>query len=190
VKRSRQIVLVANCILNPNAKVYGLVQSDLKNSIIKDLMDENIGIIQMPCIEMEMCGLRRWGQVREQLDHEAFRNRCRKRLKPIVQQVCDFDKQGYKILGIIGIDGSPACGIHFTPTGDWYGEFNSELNYSDRISNMQMEPAPGIMIQELETMLKRKNLTVKYYALNEVDLYENKNKIMQALRSDISKEGE
>ena len=58
MKRGRKIVAVAHCILNVNAKVYGIAQCPAgATDLINLLMDNGYGIIQLPCIEQAMCCL-------------------------------------------------------------------------------------------------------------------------------------
>ena len=73
MKREKKIVLVAHCLLNVNAKVYGIASEKGGSNIIGQLIHRGYGIIQLPCIEMAMYGSQRWGIVYEQSNFPAFR---------------------------------------------------------------------------------------------------------------------
>ena len=62
--------MLAHCILNTNAKVEGLAGvSGGCTELVGLLLEKGYGIIQLPCVEQDMCGILRWGQVEEQLNH-------------------------------------------------------------------------------------------------------------------------
>ena len=88
MKRKKQIILLAHCILNVNSKVYGLAgyKSSLKD-LVAFLMDQDLAMIQLPCPELEILGLKRWGHVKDQLDYPFFRQHCRSLLDPMIRQV-------------------------------------------------------------------------------------------------------
>lgn len=57
MKREKKIVLIAHCILNVNAKVEGIATSKAGvTELITELMKQGYGIIQLPCVEQDMCG--------------------------------------------------------------------------------------------------------------------------------------
>ena len=99
---------ICHCIINANSKVEGLSQY---GGIFKEFIDiiggKDIGIIQLPCPEMIIYGIKRWGHVKEQFDTLFYRQQCREMLRPIVQQTKSYMDAGYEILGVVGIDGSP-----------------------------------------------------------------------------------
>lgn len=69
MKRNKKIALVSHCILNANSKVEGLSEyGGMLKDVMNYLMDEGYGIIQMPCPEMAIYGIKRWGHVKEQFD--------------------------------------------------------------------------------------------------------------------------
>lgn len=169
MKRGRKIVAVAHCILNVNAKVYGIAQCPSgATDLIKLLMDNGYGIIQLPCIEQAMCGIMRWGTVKNQLDFPAFRDRCHELLNPIVNQIKDFANNGYKICGIIGVDGSPTCGVDYTCIGDWYGEVDEKFHVIEKSKTAKIIPGKGVMICVLRELLARQSLDIPFFAIDEM----------------------
>ena len=67
MKRDKTIIVTCHCILNCNSKVEGL--SEFKGSIdlAKSFMDKGMGIIQLPCPEMILYGIKRWGMLENSL---------------------------------------------------------------------------------------------------------------------------
>jgi len=52
-KRSGKIALIAHCILNQNSRASGLAErSSVITEILKFLVQNEIGVIQMPCPEL------------------------------------------------------------------------------------------------------------------------------------------
>ncbi|GBF35608.1 hypothetical protein DCCM_4737 [Desulfocucumis palustris] len=100
------------------------------------LMEKQIGIIQLPCPEMVVYGIKRWGHVREQFDTLFFREKCQDIIKPITYQLLDYVKNGYKVIGIIGVDGSPSCGVNLTCSGDWGGEFLGNIDVLNKVTQL------------------------------------------------------
>ncbi|RKD22348.1 Predicted secreted protein [Caminicella sporogenes DSM 14501] len=191
MKRSREIILLSHCILNANSKVEGLseysgVLFELTNLIIK----RGIGIIQLPCPEMLMYGIKRWGHVKEQFDTPYFREKCRKLIQPIVNQLIDYKNSGYKILGVIGIDGSPSCGVNKTCSGNWGGEFLNNKLLVDKIHNLKFINASGIFIEEMKKIFRENNLSISFTALDETNINGSINKIKEFLDKSKSFEEE
>ena len=72
-KRSRKVALVANCIINQNAKVDGYaLYPAMVPGFINLLEKYNFAIEQMPCPEMYTAGIRRWWQVSEQYSTSGY----------------------------------------------------------------------------------------------------------------------
>ena len=170
MKREKKIVLVAHCILNVNAKVEGIAPSKAGvDELVIGLMRQGFGIIQLPCVEQDMCGIRRWGQVKEQLDHPNFKERCYTLLQPIINQVEDFIQNGYSVCGVIGLDGSPSCGVELTCSGEWYGEIGEGFNVLEKANTLQMVPKSGVMMDVLKSMLKERNIEIPFLAVDEAN---------------------
>ena len=167
MKRTRKIVIIAHCLLNVNAKVEPLAKDMGGSSIICKLIELGYGIIQLPCIEMAMFGSKRWGLVYEQCNFPAFREQCQRLLHPIVQQLKDYKEHGYSIEMVIGVDGSPTCGINFVSKGNWFGEFNSENNYQAKIDTLHIAKGKGVMMEVLENMFKENGISTLFYGIDE-----------------------
>jgi len=121
-KRSKRVVLVIHCILNHNARIDGCAwYPGAMTEIVQVLTEAGVGIVQMPCPELQCLGLDRSGRIRQGRDigiREALLGEaseaCRALAQGVMRDVLEYRKHGFKILGVIGNDGSPACGVDFT----------------------------------------------------------------------------
>lgn len=168
MKRKKKIVLVSHCILNVNAKVNEIAYCEAGvTDFVTALMNAGFGIIQLPCLEMDMCGANRWGQVEAQLNHPHFEARCRELLTPILYQVKNYAQNGYQVAAVIGLNGSPTCGVDFTCTGDWSGEIGEGFHITEKAKTCRKKDAPGVMMRILSELLSDYHLDLPFYSLNE-----------------------
>ncbi|NLL36185.1 MAG: hypothetical protein GX256_01535 [Fretibacterium sp.] len=158
------MVLLAHCILNPNAKVAGIAQTPgAIPGIVAGLLRDGVGIIQLPCPEQTFGGSRRWGMSREQYDTPQFRRHCDTLLEGVVDQTEDYLRNGYRVLGIVGVDGSPSCGVERTCAGYTGGE----------IASMRLFPecftieGRGVFLERLMSMLHERGLLIPAVGMNE-----------------------
>ena len=116
--RSRRVVVVAHCILNANAKYLGGAKYPGANlEVVEPYLREGVGIVQLPCPESGLLGMSRWAMTRNQLDTAAYRRHCAEILRPTVDTLEEFARAGYTIEGIVGVKGSPSCGVTDTSEG-------------------------------------------------------------------------
>ena len=156
-KRSGKIVVVAHCILNQNSRVLGIAYyPGMINEIVDILRRYEVGVVQMPCPELTYAGLLRWSRTREQYDVPVFRRHCRQIASGIVDQVQEYSKNGFKVLAILGVDGSPTCGVDETSTG-YKGGYLPKWAPSEEAKFMK---ASGIFIQELRSELNERKVAV------------------------------
>ncbi|GAA0708557.1 DUF523 domain-containing protein [Paraclostridium ghonii] len=168
MERKREIVVLSHCILNCNSKVEGLSNEKGSHNIALKFLNEGYGIIQLPCPEMIMYGIKRWGHVKEQFDNLFYRNQCKIMLEPYIKQFENYIKNNYKIKAIIAIDGSPSCGYNKTCSSDnWYGELSGCNNLLEKINDIKMVNEKGIFIEELENLLCENNLEIPIIGLDE-----------------------
>ena len=171
MKRKKQIILLAHCILNVNSKVYGLAgyKSSLKD-LVTFLMDQDTAMIQLPCPELEILGLKRWGHVKDQLDYPLFRESCRSLLDPMIRQVRMYRENGYVLQGVIGIDGSPCCGVNRTcRSSAWSGDFLDKEETWAKIRQMHWAKEPGIFMELFQSMLREASLSLPFFGVDEID---------------------
>lgn len=156
-KRSKKIVLVAHCILNQNSKIDACAY--YPGAILgatKKLLNANVGIIQLPCPELLYLGLDRQAEqsanrtiesedtrVAVRMNEEKAKILCQSLVDFVVYQIEEYIKNGFEIVGLIGINGSPTCGI--------------ETSWSDD----QAVSGRGVFTETLEQSLKKKSISIK-----------------------------
>ena len=110
MNRNRKLILTAHCVLNQNAVIRDWERAPgAFNSLVKVMLKENLGILQLPCPEMAFAGEDRQPRNKADYDTHAFRELSRHLAKTLVQQVSEYRRQGYQIVGLVGIGESPSC---------------------------------------------------------------------------------
>ncbi len=126
--RGKRIIFLAHCVCNQNSISDGTATfSGTNETVLRLLLDAKIGIVQLPCPEMNCLGLDRGdkeGANRPLLEENSrIRNAliqtdAKRILELLVQQasfqIKEYIHYGFEIIGIIGINRSPSCGINTT----------------------------------------------------------------------------
>ena len=128
--RSRRLVVVSHCLLDQNTRYPGgAVCPGAVAHLLQPWLDDGVGVLQMPCPEQ-----RTWGGVRRPPMLWALRHRrlsgALRPLLPLVRRclrwryawlartvardVADADRAGQQIVGVLGVAGSPSCGVRTT----------------------------------------------------------------------------
>ena len=162
----RKIVFVSHCLLNPASKVVMFnkdemeAEETLRMQFLKKALENNVDIIQLPCPEFTLYGANRWGHVSNQFDNIFFRTHCRKILFPVIEQLKEYlaHKDRFEILGFVGIDGSPSCGVDYTCVADWFGSFESRPDLQEVLSQCTLAKKTGIFMSVLMEMLQEEHL--------------------------------
>lgn len=155
-KRSRKIAVVAHCIINQNSRVFGLAERPSAiTEVVKFLMHNDLGIIQMPCPELTYAGALRKTRTKKEYDNVSFRNHCRKIAEDITRQIQEYSRGNIETKVIIGVEGSPSCSM------------------TDR----------GILISELRSKLKEKGILVPFCAVSYEHLFENLAKLKELIKA-------
>ena len=164
MNRGRKILIISHCILNQNSVVlpYGREMKDFQE-IVKYCMENNIGLVQLPCPELRQLGLKRWGHLKTQLDYSGYRNQCKNILYPIIEELEDYRDNGYEVLGVCGIKGSPTCGVSLTCVGDWQGEVNTYKSIEDAQSKVKMVEEKGILMEIFQELLEEKRVKINFF---------------------------
>lgn len=166
MNRSKKVVILAHCILNSNAKVTPLAKYEgVLKEAVKGFIDDGTGLIQLPCPESTYLGMNRWGMSKDQYDHPSYRRHCREILRPYLDQVETFIKADYEIFGIIGVNGSPSCGVSKTSIGIKGGVTTDSNPFED----IKFIKACGVFMDELKNSLDKRNINLKFMAIDEDD---------------------
>jgi predicted secreted protein len=154
-ERSRRVVVLAHCHLNVNTKVRGLAcYPGARADVVLPLIADGVGIVQLPCPEASFLGMKRWGMTVEQYDTPAYRRHCRDILGPTVDTLVELAEDGCSIEGVLGVEGSPSCGVSTTCAGFTGGEIEAgaPAQTAARVSGQ------GVLVQELRSMLAEAGL--------------------------------
>jgi predicted secreted protein len=163
--KAKKVIILSHCILNEYSKVNKWDKDEKITELntmdfLKFLLDNEIGIIQLPCPELKGYGLKRWGQVKEQYDHPHYRKICRELFEPILDQILEYQSNGFEIISLMGIYGSPTCGIYRTCSGNWGGEIGSNPDIQGTIATVTGIDDSGILMEEINQIFKANNLDI------------------------------
>lgn len=141
--RSMKVVFVPHCALNQNARVAKCAELPGSVTALFDgLMQREIGVIQLPCPELIVLGLDRGHfHIRSGLDSRPARRWLRRLARQVVYQIGQYQACGVAVLGVLGKNGSPACGVEMT----WRDKYG---------------PGSGAFIEELQAELKAQAIDV------------------------------
>ena len=151
-KRSKKVVFVAHCILNQNAKIDRCAHyPGAMPEVTQTLLDAGIGMVQLPCPELLILGLDRRADMNKEttiasedtrvatlMQHFTAKAICDKLAKDVLYQAEEYAKNGFDVLGVLGINGSPTCGVEF--------------NWGDDCE----EPRPGVFMQAIQDACKER----------------------------------
>lgn len=156
---------MCHCLLNSNAKIDGLaLYGGAHVPVVGKYLSSGAGIIQLPCPETTYLGLKRWGMTRDQYDTPFYRRHCRTLLQPYIDQLIDYRRNGCGIEAVVGVDGSPSCGVHFSCEGYCGGMIDPQK------TQLAHEVAGrGVFIDELTRLLEENDITIPFDAINEHD---------------------
>jgi predicted secreted protein/putative sterol carrier protein len=147
-KRKRRVIFISHCWLNINTIFpEGAAFPGANTTIIKALLDCDVGIIQMPCPEYHCLGLEKYkyGEVIKDELRNGFINIA----KNVISDIQDYKELGFDVVGILGMNPSPSCGVDTTKgKGTMLG--------TNRDTSEQK--GSGIFIEELKKLLKENGL--------------------------------
>lgn len=127
-KRSKKAVFVAHCILNQNAKLDKCAHypGPIREAA-QLLLDSGVGIIQLPCPELLYLGLDRETEetahptvmeedtrIARRMHTEKAQAICQRIVDDMLFQIEEYQNNGFEIIGLVGINGSPTCGVDTT----------------------------------------------------------------------------
>lgn len=162
----KKILFVSHCVLNTASKVVMYNDAEmaeeeaLRRRFLKKAIADGVQLVQLPCPEFLLYGRRRWGHVSEQFDTPYFRAECRRMLKDVLLQIKEYlaGADRFTVLGIVGIDGSPSCGVDYTCFGDWGGNLSDRDDLPAVIASSRLGDGRGILMDELSKMLAEEGI--------------------------------
>lgn len=174
-----KILVVTHCILNRASKVerYNIEgikkENQMRKELLKEVLDKDIELLQLPCPEFSMYGSKRWGHVKDQFDNPFFRKHCREILEPIVEQLQEYsaNQDKFQVLGIVAIDGSPSCGYNLTCKGNYGGELGGFEDLDEKIGSIVMTKEAGVFMEEFEALLDENDLKIEIRTMKDEITY-------------------
>lgn len=167
--RSKKMIFLSHCCLNQNARIRGLAfTAGAVRPLIDYLLTQDVGIFQMTCPEVTYWGTLRWGQVKKQFDTPMFRAHCQKLADEIFDQIEDYRKGGYTILGFVMMDSSPVCGLDTIPVSADEGEdLGGMVWYTPQ---QKIIPGQGVFAEILKKSAAQRGFTdIPFISYPEVD---------------------
>ena len=153
--RSRRVVFLAHCLLNQNAISDGTAEVPAAHREALDSPGCPGKAWVLPCPELCCLGLDRGDpkggerpvvaentRIRRAMGQPEASARLRELTDQVVWQIREYQKHGFAVLGIVGVDRSPCCGVNTTSDED------REL------------PGRGVFIASLRAALESAGLTV------------------------------
>lgn len=111
--------------------------------------------------------MNRWGMTKEQYDNPNFRRHCREILTYPMVQIQASLQAGYQIVGVLGMDKSPNCGLNLTCRGYTGGELSSVDQVETQVNSLRFVPEQGIFMEEFLKMLAQKDIKPTLFAIEE-----------------------
>ena len=140
--RSGKVIFISHCMLNQNARIVG--EADFPamfEPLVNYLQKAQVGIVQMTCPELYCVGLGRRA-VRVGLENPSGMKRLQRLIDDLVFTIREYLFQGFEVVGILGKEGSPACGVLRT----WLEE--------------RQQDGQGVFIRELKKRLAAEKLDI------------------------------
>jgi uncharacterized protein YbbK (DUF523 family) len=188
-QRGKTVVFLSHCLLNENTRYLGgACRSGCVREILESRLRLEVGIVQMPCPEQQAWGgvIKRWLLAIYGLQRIPL-YRLRSLLVPLMlcytnwmysrlarglaRQIKDYVDSGHDVLGIVGVDGSPSCGVdqtlHFQKAFAAIAHLEPETITVDRMNAVVFQHlmvGPGLFTIALKQALNRAKVNVPFLA--------------------------
>lgn len=186
-KRARKVVFLSHCILNENTRYPGgACRGGCIAEILSQCVEQDLGMVQMPCPEQIA-----WGGVTKQLLLMAYGAKgtalytLRHILVPwillytklvygriasqVTRQIQNYLDSEFSVQGVVGIDGSPTCGVK--KTLDFKKSFEVLANIdihtvtitdANKVVLECLINGKGLFIQALQRKLKLRKMDIRF----------------------------
>ena len=130
--RSQKVAFLAHCLLNQNAISDGTaVRPAGFPEMLSYLLEHGVGIVQMPCPELLCLGLDRGDpqgaerpvvventRIRRAMAQAEPSRRLAQLVEDTMAQLLEYRRYGFQVVGILGANRSPCCGVDTTSQDD------------------------------------------------------------------------
>jgi predicted secreted protein len=187
--RSGRVVFLSHCLLNQNVRYLGgATCSGVCDEALSGLARSGAGLVQMPCPEQ-----RAWGGVCKRATMPAYgadrtalrwvrrpatwlflaytRIVYRRMARDVAAQIADYRRSGYRVEGVVGIGGSPSCGVHTAlnlaaalddiAAADPAGLDRRDFN--ERVIAGNTQDGEGMFVAALRSELRRRKINVPFH---------------------------
>ncbi|HEU4547582.1 MAG TPA: hypothetical protein VFR88_14930 [Microlunatus sp.] len=183
--RSRRVVVLSHCLLNQNTRYPGgAACPGAVPAALQPYLDDGAGLVQMPCPEQRL-----WGGVRRPPMLWALAHRRATALAPLVlpvierylrwryarlartvaRDVADAARDGVDVVAVVGVAGSPSCGVRTTMdlglAARRVARSNQALTrgwLTDEVVAAAERPGQGLFTTALQGQLARRHLDVPF----------------------------
>jgi predicted secreted protein len=189
-ERSGRVLVVSHCLLNENVRYLGgATRPGAVEEVVHATLDAGVGLVQMPCPEQHAWGgvlkrhmLATYGRGGRWSDRRMLRRplsaaattwtstRVASLARDVASQVQDYQRSGLRVAGIVGVGGSPSCGV--TCTMDLDGALadvaGCPLAQMSRgglteIVTARARPGRGLFVAALQRGLRRRRVFVPFF---------------------------
>ena len=130
--RSQKVAFLAHCLLNQNAISDGTaVRPAGFPEMVSYLLEHGVGIVQLPCPELLCLGLDRGDpqgaerpvvventRIRRAVTQAQPSRRLAQLVEDTMTQLLEYRRYGFQVVGILGANRSPCCGVDTTSQDD------------------------------------------------------------------------
>lgn len=130
--RSQKVAFLAHCLLNQNAISDGTaVRPAGFPEMVSYLLEHGVGIVQLPCPELLCLGLDRGDpqgaerpvvventRIRRAMAQAEPSRRLARLVEDTMAQLLEYRRYGFQVVGILGANRSPCCGVDTTSQDD------------------------------------------------------------------------
>ena len=162
----KKVVFVPHCVLNQNVRAVGKEKSNgTIKEVVNFLAEAEVGIVQLPCPEVEFDGgLNRKFKSKETYD-ENYKNHCNQISLKVLKEIKKYLEKDYKVVGILGVEFSPTCGVNRIESGK------------------KILPGKGILTEEIEKEMQKENFQVPIVSINLNNIYSTLEKLSLLLKN-------
>ena len=187
-ERSGRVVFVSHCLLNENTRYLGgAFRPGVVVEVVDTYLKDGTGICQMPCPEEAAWGgvlkrhlLMLYGRPRLRraiatclpLFRAVTAVRYRLQARRVARQISAYVAAGFDVVGIVGVDASPTCGVRTTldlrrslaaVAGCPLARLDRGF-MNDTVVNGSTRPGRGLFIEALNAALARRGRCVPLLA--------------------------
>jgi uncharacterized protein YbbK (DUF523 family) len=188
-ERGKRVIFVSHCVLNENTRYLGgAFRRGCVDELVDQFQQEGLGISQMRCPEQRAWGgvlkrfilplygsrdtiLYRWRRLILPLFTWYTRRVYQRMAREVVRDIEDYVRSGFEVVGIVGVGGSPSCGVCTALDLGRSLEVIAACPLARIERHMLNEQSiaaclvdgEGLFIQALRRQLKRKHLPTGFY---------------------------